>query len=131
MNTTINQNFSFNEAKSIFNLLSNTMTMQIFFSSGTAKDRNNISVVAHSINAIQASTFLAAIDMECEVKIVSVSDGFEFTLALNAALGKVETPNQTIVYTENQEIELWQDAERKRFLSEVNDVANADHYFNK
>jgi hypothetical protein len=75
--------------------------------------------------------FLAAIDAECEVKIVSVSDGFEFTLALNAALGKVEMPNQTIVYTKNQEIELWQEQERKKALSELCDYADLDHHFNK
>ena len=130
MKTMINQKFTFNEAKAIFNLLSNTVSMMVFFDSGTI-EHNKIGIVAHDINAIQAAMFLAAIDAECTVTVVSVSDGFEFTLALNAAFGKVETPNQTIVYTKNQEIELWQEQERKRFLSEVNDVADADHYFNK
>ena len=131
MGTFINQTFTFQEAKAIFNLLSNTITMQVFFDAGTAKDKNKITLLAHSINAIQASMFLAAIDAECEVKIVSVSDGFEFTLALNAALGKSETPNQTIVYTKNQEIELWQEQERKKALSELADYADLDHHFNK
>ena len=33
MNTTINQKFSFQEAKAIFNLLSNTVSMMVFFDS--------------------------------------------------------------------------------------------------
>jgi len=101
MNTTINQTFTFDEAKAIFNLLSNTVTMQVFFNSGTANDRNKISVVTHSINAIQAAMLLAAIDTECAVQIVSVSDGFEFTLALNSAMNKT-TELKPIVYTKEQ-----------------------------
>ncbi len=101
MNTIIKQTFSFQEAKAIFNLLSNTITMQVFFDSGTANDRNKISVVAHSINPIQAAMFLAAIDTECSVQIVSVSDGFEFTLAHNAAMNKT-TELKPVVYSKEQ-----------------------------
>ena len=106
MNTIIKQTFSFQEAKAIFNLLSNTITMQVFFDSGTANARNKISVVAHSINAIQAAMFLAAIDTECSVQIVSVSDGFEFSLAYNDALGKVEPP-KNVEYTKEEEDEMF------------------------
>jgi hypothetical protein len=107
MGTFINQTFTFQEAKSIFNLLSNTITMQVFFDAGTAKDKNKISVVAHDINAIQASMFLAAIDAECEVKIVSVSDGFEFTLALNAAMNKTVQPTKDVEYTDDEENQMY------------------------
>lgn len=114
MNTIIKQTFTFQEAKAIFNLLSNTVTMQVFFDSGTANDRNKISVVAHSINAIQAAMFLAAIDTECSVQIVSVSDSFEFTLALNAAMNKT-TELKPIAYTKEQETEMWKEEQERRY----------------
>ena len=131
MNTTINQKFSFQEAKAIFNFLSNTVSMMVFFDSGSHDTRNKIGIVAHSINAIQASMFLAAIDTDCEVKIVSVSDGFEFTLALNAALGKIAEP-QTIVYSSNQEVELLHEEEnRNKALDLQNAESVLDKFFNK
>ena len=75
--------------------------------------------------------FLAAIDTDCEVKIVSVSDGFEFTLALNAALGKIAEP-QTIVYSSNQEVELLHEEEnRNKALDLQNAESVLDKFFNK